>query len=101
MWRRYGDYVFALLVLAVFTSEAVALVWLTSTFIARLFGLIAYGRLFATLLSVVASTAVALLVLSVHILVYYAVSAHREDRRRALVETWTRRLVAHVIDDAP
>lgn len=98
MWRRYGDYLFTILVLCVFTLEAVGLAGLTSVFLARMFGFLPYAQLFTALVGTVVVTALSLVILSAYIVVYHGLSERRQIARHAQTVFWTDRLVAHLYD---
>lgn len=98
MWRRWGDYLYALTVLVVFGAEAVALVALSVAFFARLFGLLPYTRLLTLLTWVVVLTCVSLAVVMQHVLVYYAASAWHERARKERAARWTDLLVRWLFD---
>jgi len=98
MWRRWGDYLYALTVLVVFGAEAVALVALSIAFFARLLGLMPYTRLLTILTWVVVLTCVSLAVVMQHVLVYYAASAWHERSRKEKAAAWTDLLVRWVFD---
>jgi len=98
MWRRFGDYVYALLVLVVFGAEALALLMLSAAFFARLFGLLPYAALVEVLIAIVVLTSVAVAVVTMHVLVYCALSTYRERTRRARAQPWTELFVAWMFD---
>lgn len=98
MWRRWGDYLYALTVLVVFGAEALALVALSVAFFARLFGLLPYTQLLTILTWVVILTCVSLAVVMQHVLVYYAASAWHERNRKEKAAKWTGLLVGWVFD---
>lgn len=98
MWRRWGDYLYALTVLVVFGLEALALVVLSIAFFARLFGLLPYTRLLTILTWVVILTCVSLAVVMQHVLVYYAASAWHEKARKERAAQWTDLLVSWLFD---
>lgn len=98
MWRRWGDYIYALLVLLVFGAEALALLVLSASFFARLFGLMRYSTFIELMIAVVLLTTVALAVVMMHILVYVGMSAYRERARVARGRAWTDLFVAWLFD---
>jgi HEAT repeat protein len=98
MWRRWGDYLYALMVLVVFGAEASALVALSVGFLARLFGLLPYTRLLQLLTAVVLLTCVSLAVVMQHVLLYYAASAWHERTRKERAAHWTDLLVRWLFD---
>ncbi|MBI2388430.1 MAG: HEAT repeat domain-containing protein [Deltaproteobacteria bacterium] len=98
MWRRWGDYLYAITVLVVFGAEALALAALSLAFFARLLGLLPYTRLLAILTWVVILTCVSLAVVMQHVLVYYAASAWRERTRRERSTEWTELFVRWLFD---
>jgi HEAT repeat protein len=94
MWRRYGDDLYASVVLLVFSVEAVALGALTWGFVLRLADHLAAGRLVTFLTGSVAVTAIAVLVIGAHVLGYHVLSTRRDRWRRQRLEAWTERWVA-------
>jgi HEAT repeat protein len=101
MWRRYGDVPYTLLVLGVFTLELLFLGGLTWTFSLRLGGLIPATRTEQVLIGTVASTAMAVLLLTAYILVYHMLSVPRERRDRERMVTWTERWIRVLAGEAP
>jgi HEAT repeat protein len=101
MWRRYGDDVYAFVVLLVFTVEAVVLGALTWAFVLRLADRLGEGRLGGFLAGAVAITGLALLVIGGHVLAYHVLSNRRERWRRQRLEAWTERWVAVLFQDEP
>jgi len=98
MWRRWGDYIYALLVLVVFGAEAVGILLLSFAFLGRLFGLVHYGTIVEVAVLFVILTCVALAVVMMHVLVYCAISAHRDRNRRTRAQAWTDLFVAWLFD---
>ncbi len=98
MWRRWGDYIYALLVLVVFGAEALALIVLSGSFFARLFGLLSYATFIELMIAVVLLTSIALAVVMMHVLFYVGVSAYRERGRKARAQAWTDLFVAWLFD---
>jgi HEAT repeats len=94
MWRRYGDDLYAFVVLLVFSVEALTLGLLTWAFALRLADGLAADRPWSLLVGAVSITALALLVIGAHVLGYHALSARRERGRRQRLEEWTERWVA-------
>jgi HEAT repeat protein len=102
MWRRYGDDLYAFVVLLVFMVEAVVLGALTWVFVLRLVDRFGEDRLAGFLIGAVALTALALLVIGGHVLAYHVLSNRRERWRRQRLEAWTERWVAVLFqDEAP
>src|SRR5438128_6180338 len=97
MWRRHGDAAYTLLVLGIFTIEALALGVLVWTFALRAGGLRSGSSLNDVLIGAVVTTALGLLGITVYILGYHALSALRERRRDELLGKWTERWIAVVI----
>jgi HEAT repeat protein len=89
MWRRYGDDLYASLVLVAFTVEAIALGFLTWGFLFDLAGRIGGGRLGFFLVGSVAITALALITIGGYVIGYHMFSARRERGRRQRMEAWT------------
>ena len=94
MWRRFGAATYAALIFAVFTIQAVALMWLTWQFS---FGRSASGGptsgLRSALTMTVGTTALLVMILTAYTLVYQSVSNARERRQRAEADTWRRQWV--------
>src|SRR5262245_24644636 len=93
MWRRHGDSLYALLVVAVFTLELgalAALVWVSSL---RLGGFVPRSRLDVILVGAVVATALALFGVTVYILGFHAVSAVLERRHTDALASWTERWI--------
>jgi HEAT repeat protein len=99
MWRRYGDDLYAFVVLLVFAVEAVVLGALTWAFVLRLVDRFGEDRLAGFLIGAVAITALALLVIGGHVLAYHVLSNRRERWRRQRLEAWTERWVAVLFQD--
>src|ERR687896_743182 len=96
MWRKYGDDLYALLVLLVFSVEAVTLGALTWAFVLKLADQLDSGRVGSLLAGSVAVTAIALLVIGAHVLGYHALSSRRDRWRRERLDAWTERWVCLV-----
>jgi HEAT repeat protein len=94
MWRKYGDDLYALLVLLVFSVEAVTLGALTWAFVLKLADQLDSGRVGSLLAGSVAVTAIALLVIGAHVLGYHALSSRRDRWRRERLDAWTERWVS-------
>jgi HEAT repeat protein len=101
MWRRHGDLAYTVLVFVVFCVEVVALGLLTVVFAGRLFSLLPYSDVAATLVGVVVATALALSVLTGYVLVFHAITRTREEQRALRVESWTVQWIDSVLGDAP
>jgi HEAT repeat protein len=98
MWRKYGDDLYAAVVLAVFSIEAVTLGALTWIFVLRLADDLGAGDVDAFLAGSVALTAAALLVIGVHILGYHVFSSRRERGWQQRLDSWTERWVGVLFD---
>src|SRR5918999_985608 len=101
MWRKYGDDLYAAVVLAVFSIEAVTLGALTWIFVLRLADDLGAGEVGAFLAGSVALTAAALLVIGVHILGYHVFSSRRERGWQQRLDSWTERWVGVLFDTEP
>lgn len=101
MWRKYGDDLFAAVVLAVFSIEAVTLGALTWIFVLRLADDLGAGEVGAFLAGSVALTAAALLIIGVHILGYHVFSSRRERGWQQRLDSWTERWVGVLFDTEP
>jgi HEAT repeat protein len=99
MWRRYGDDLYALLVLVVFSLEALTLGILTWGFAAGAARALSAGDLTAILVAAVAITALLLVTVGSYILGYHVVSTRRERGRRERLETWTSRWIEVLFHD--
>jgi HEAT repeat protein len=93
MWRRYGDDLYALLVLAVFSFEALTLGFLTWGFARSAVRALGVGELMAILIASVAVTALALVMIGTYVIVYHVISTRRERNRRVRLDEWTGRWV--------
>ena len=94
MWRRYGEAAYAALVITVFTVEAAALTFLTWAFLFGRFGSDeSLGGLRVALTLAVATTAIAVMVVTAYTLVFQAFSEWRSRKHREGVATWTERWV--------
>lgn len=94
MWRRFGDAAYAVLVLLIFTIEAVGLAALTWAFLLRRSGLATptFGVKTALVLAV-GATALALTVLTVYTVAYQVVSTRRQRRYTADMLIWSDRWI--------
>ncbi len=101
MWRRYGDELYSFVVVLGFSVEAVALGVLTWALALRLAEWLADGRVVAFLAGAVAVTAVAALLIGIHVVGYRVLSSRRRGHRRARLEMWTERWVAVLLEDLP
>jgi HEAT repeat protein len=101
MWRRYGEDLYALLVLAVFSFEALALGLLTWSFAVGAARAASAGELTAALVATIAVTAVALVGIGSYILGYHVISTRRERGRRERIEAWTATWVSVLFGQAP
>lgn len=93
MWRRYADEVYAIVVLVVFTAEAVALGLLTSFFVLRLVGVAPGLRAEGVVVAGVGITALAVMGLAVYVVGYHGASEARDRRRVQRAGEWTERWV--------
>jgi hypothetical protein len=94
MWRRYGDDLYAFLVLAVFSTEALVLGFLTWRFAAGASSALGGGSLTTVLIFSVAATALALVTIGAYVLAYHVVSSRSERGRKERLDAWTARWVA-------
>src|SRR5919108_621713 len=94
MWRRYGDDLYALLVLVVFTFEALTLGVLTWAFALSAARALGGGDLITILVASVAVTALALIAVGSYVIAYHVISTRRERHRRLLLDRWTARWVS-------
>jgi HEAT repeat protein len=94
MWRRYGDDLYALLVLVVFSFEALTLGFLTWGFALSAARALDGGELITILVASVAVTALALITIGSYIIAYHIISTRRERHRRVRLDEWTGRWVA-------
>src|SRR5919106_905582 len=94
MWRRYGDDLYALLVLVVFSFEALTLGVLTWAFALSAARALGGGDLISVLVSSVAVTALALIMIGSYVIAYHVISTRRERHRRVLLDEWTARWVS-------
>jgi HEAT repeat protein len=94
MWRKYGDDVYASIVLAVFSFEALVLGVLTWSFALRASRALGGGNLTAILVASIAVTALSLVLVGGYVLAYHVLSNRRERGRRERLEAWTARWVA-------
>jgi HEAT repeat protein len=94
MWRRYGDDLYAFLVLAVFSTEALVLGFLTWRFAAGASSALGGGNLTTVLIFSVAATALALVTIGGYVLAYHVISSRSERGRRERLDSWTARWVA-------
>ena len=94
MWRRYGDDLYALLVLVVFTFEALTLGVLTWAFALSAARALGGGDLITILVASVAVTALGLIAVGSYVIAYHVMSTRRERHRRLLLDEWTARWVS-------
>lgn len=94
MWRRYGDDLYAFLVLSVFATEALVLGFLTWRFAAGASDALGGGGLMTVLIFSVAATALALVTIGGYVLAYHVISSRSERGRRERLDAWTGRWVA-------
>jgi hypothetical protein len=98
MWRRYGETPYTVLVVGVITVEVLALGGLTWVFAFRLFGFGVSRELEGALIASVAVTAAALVMLTIYILGFHALSMARERRSTERLEMWIERWVRALYD---
>jgi HEAT repeat protein len=101
MWRRYGDDLYALLVLVVFSLEALTLGFLTWSFAVGAARALSAGDLTTILVAAVALTALLLVTVGSYILGYHVVSTRRERGHLERLETWTSRWIEVLFQDQP
>jgi HEAT repeat protein len=99
MWRRYGDDVYALAVLLLFTVEAFTLGTLTWAFALRSAHQLEGGRVTAVLAGSFTMTSLAVLLIAGHVVGYHALSGRRERWRRERLDAWTGRWVSVLFQD--
>jgi HEAT repeat protein len=93
MWRRYGDDLYAFLVLAVFSTEALVLGYLTWRFAVDASDALGGGSTITLLVFAAAATALALVTIGGYVLAYHVISSRSERGRRERLEAWTARWV--------
>jgi HEAT repeat protein len=101
VWRRYGDILYAVLLLFVLTAEAAILAVLTWVFLPSLSHLLPPLDARTMLLAAIAVTAVALVVVAGFVLAYHSFSARRERLHMEALEAWSDRWVRVVIEHRP
>jgi HEAT repeat protein len=94
MWRRYGDDLYAILVLAVFSTEALVLGFLTWRFAVGASDALGGGGMITLLVFALAATALALVTIGGYVLAYHVISSRSERGRRDRLEAWSARWVA-------
>jgi HEAT repeat protein len=94
MWRKYGDDLYASIVLAVFSFEALVLGGLTWSFALRASRALGGGNVTAILIASIAVTALSLVLIGGYVLAYHVLSNRRERGRRERLEAWAARWVA-------
>jgi HEAT repeat protein len=94
MWRRYGDDLYALIVLVVFSFEALTLGILTWAFALSAARALGGGDLVAVLVASVAVTALALIATGSYVIAYHVISTRRERNRQQRLDEWTGRWVS-------
>src|SRR5918996_1813169 len=99
MWRRYGDDLYALLVLTIFSSEALVLGYLTWRFAAGASDALGGDALATVLVFSVAATALALITIGSYVLAYHVISSRSERGRRERLEAWTARWVGVLFEE--
>jgi HEAT repeat protein len=99
MWRRYGDDLYALLVLVVFSFEALTLGFLTWGFALSAARALDGGELITILVASVAVTALALITIGSYVVAYHMISTRRERNRRVRLDEWTGRWVSVLFED--
>ena len=99
MWRRYGDDLYALLVLVVFSFEALTLGFLTWGFALSAARALDGGELITILVASVGVTALALITIGSYVIAFHVISTRRERNRRVRLDDWTGRWVAVLFED--
>jgi hypothetical protein len=100
MWRRYGDAFYTLITFGFFGFETIALGGLSIAFLlGRTSGIVA-TPLEGVLFAVVTSTASALALLGLYLLVYHFVSALRDRWHEERLDSWTERWITLALEDA-
>jgi HEAT repeat protein len=94
MWRRYGDDLYALLVLVVFSTEALVLGFLTWKFALGASDALGGGGMVTLLVFSVAATALALVTVGGYVLAYHVLSSRSERGRNDRLEAWAARWVS-------
>jgi HEAT repeat protein len=94
MWRRYGDDLYALLVLVVFSTEALVLGFLTWKFALGASHALGGGGMVTLLVFSVAATALALVTVGGYVLAYHVLSSRSERGRNDRLEAWAARWVS-------
>ena len=101
MWRRYGDAIYTLVTFAVFGFETLALGALSVSFLLGKSTGIASTAVESILFAVVTSTASALALLGLYLLVYHFVSALRDRWHGERMDAWTERWIGLALETAP
>jgi HEAT repeat protein len=100
MWRRYGDAFYTLITFGFFGFETIALGALSVAFLLGRTSGIVSTPLEGVLFAVVTSTASALALLGLYLLVYHFVSALRDRWHEERLDTWTERWITLALADA-
>jgi len=100
MWRRYGDALYTLITFGFFGFETIALGGLSLAFLLGRTSGIVSTPLEAVLFAVVTSTASALALLGLYLLVYHFVSALRDRWHEERLDSWTERWITLALADA-
>jgi HEAT repeat protein len=101
VWRRYGDAIYTLVTFAVFGFETLALGALSVSFLLGKSTGIASTAVESILFAVVTSTASALALLGLYLLVYHFVSALRDRWHGERMDAWTERWIGLALETAP
>jgi HEAT repeat protein len=101
MWRRYGDAVYTLVTFAVFGFETLALGALSASFLLGKSTGIASTWVESVLFAVVTSTASALALLGLYLLVYHFASTLRDRWHGERMDAWTERWIGLALETAP
>jgi HEAT repeat protein len=101
VWRRYGDAIYTLVTFAVFGFETIALGALSVSFLLGKSTGIASTAVESILFAVVTSTASALALLGLYLLVYHFVSALRDRWHGERMDAWTERWIGLALETAP
>ena len=101
IWRRYGDAAYTLVTFAIFGFETIALGGLSLSFLLGRSTGIASTQVEGVLLATVTSTASALALLGLFLLVYHFVSAQRDRRHGRRLDEWTERWIGLALQADP
>jgi HEAT repeat protein len=99
MWRRYGDAVYTLVTFAIFGFETLALGALSLSFLLGKATGIAATPVEEILFAVLASTASALALLALYLLIYHFASTVRDRWHGQRLDAWTERWIGLALDE--